>query len=540
MSQTFAELGLNPDRIAGLEVLGYEKPSKLQSEVIPSLLAGRDVVVEAPPGSGKTVAFVLPILQTLDPETAGVQVLVIVQNSNDALRISGVFQDLILAQHLHVMPVFEEQPLAREAERLDDATAVVVGTASRIKAHLDRGTFDLEQVQIAVLDSGDQLLADGQQQTIEQILDLTPGGRQTAIFATVLNADLQRLAEQFLFETVLLKREAVPVALPLIKHRYQSVSDGSKINALLRLLDGEGISRSLIFVNLGLDAEKVAQAMRSMGYHAAALSGNAGQEQRDGALRNWQEKSLDFLVLTDQAARGFVVETEFAISFDVPTDAETYASRVKLVAENGAHFSLVTPRERPLLSEIETFLSLRVKAVLPPTRADQVAQRTEAFKQRLRDAIARSNLEIYMSMLNELAKEGYDWSELAAAAVSLVQHSQTDVIYTRRTERRQTGSSSSPRSRESTRQRSEPQEEREVEQGYARLIMDAGYDIGVRPKDIVGAIANEANIPGRAVGNIDIRDRFTYVEVQEDYADRVLTRVPSTRLRGRVVTFRRA
>ena len=547
MSQTFAELGLNPDRIAGLEVLGYEKPSNLQSEVIPSLLAGRDLVVEAPPGSGKTIAFVLPILQTLDPETAGVQVLVLVQNGGDALRISGVFQDLILASHLHVMPVFEEQPLAREAERLDDATAIVVGTAGRIKAHLERETFDLEQIQIVVIDSADQLLADGQQQAIEQVLDQAPGGRQTAIFATVLNSELQRLADQFLFETVLVKREATPIALPLIKHRYQSVSDGSKTAALLRLLDGEGISRSLIFVNLGPDAAQVAQALSSMGYHAAALAGNADADTKDGVLRNWQEESLDFLVLTDRSAVGMILESDFVVSFDVPTDAETYAARAKLVTENGTHFSLVAPRERPLLSEIETFLALRVKAVLPPTRADAVVQRTEAFKQRLRDTISRTNLEIYMSMLNELAQEGHDWSELAAAAVSLSQQSPGEAVYTRRNEQRRPSSPSSSSSSSSSRagQRIRPPCPRTPGRARSRSrVRPAGHGCRLRHRRAAQGHRRghrqRSQHPGRAVGNIDIRDRFTYVEVQEEYVDRVLTRVPSTRLRGRVVTFRRA
>ncbi|NOX63748.1 MAG: DEAD/DEAH box helicase [Chloroflexi bacterium] len=534
MSQTFAELGLTPDYVAGLTKLGYERPTKLQSEAIPALLAGRDVVAEAPPGSGKTIAYVVPILQTMDPDIEGVQVLVIAPRKGDVLRIAAAFQDFDAERPLHVVPVFKEQPLSRETERLSKATNIVVGTADRIKEHVERESFSLDELQIVVLDGADQMLSNSLQSSLEAILDQTPGGRQTVLFATALTAELQRFADQFLFEPSLIKREAAPVAMPLIKHRYQAVANGDKQAALMRLLDGEAVTRSLLYVNLATETEAIARTLRALGYYAEALTASTSADERERIVRNWQEQSIEFLVLTDAAAADLMLESDYAICYDVASEAETYAARARLVAENGTQFTLVLPRERALLSEIETFLGLRIKAVLPPTRADLVAQRTEAFKQKLREVIARSNLEIYMSLLNDLAKEGYDWSELAAAAVSLIQHTQTEVIFTRRSDRRLPGAA-----RREAAHRA-PDEEREVEAGYVRLIMDAGYDIGVRPKDIVGAIANEANIPGRAVGNIDIRDRFTFVEVQQDYVDRVLTRVPSTRLRGRVVNFRRA
>jgi ATP-dependent RNA helicase DeaD len=543
MSQTFAELGLNPDSIAGLEALGYERPSKVQRDVIPHLLAGRDAIIEAAPGSGKTAAYALPILQTLNAETEGIQVLIFVPRGNDAMRVAGLLQALNYNQNIHIVPVFEEQPIAREAERLDRTVSIVVGTPERIKQHVDRGSFGLEQVQVVVIDDFDHLITETQMEALEAVLEEVPGSRQTILLTTQLDEEIENFADQHLFEPLVLKTEFTFVTMPLVKHRYQSVAPAEKPLALLRLLDGELVDRGLIYVNLRPDAERVAQLLRSQGYHAGHLHSRTDAETRERLLRNWHDGHLHFIVVTDAAAVGLNLETGFAIGYDVPTDAESYAARTRFVVENGSVFTLVTPRERPLLAQIESFLGVRVKAVLPPTRADLVVQRSENFKQTLRDVIARSNLEIYMLLLNELAEEGYDWSELAAAAVSLVQLSQAETIFTRRAERRPppvtTPTPPAPRPREPVRERPR-EEEREVEPGYVRLIMDAGYDIGVRPKDIVGAIANEANIPGRAVGNIDIRDRFTYVEIQEEYIDRVLNRVPSTRLRGRVVTFRRA
>jgi len=543
MSQTFAELGLNPELTAGLEALGYEQPTKLQSDVIPQLLAGRDVVAEAPPGSGKTAAFILPILQTLDPEIEGVQVIVVTGSGDDATRTANLFQEFSHRSDIQIVPVRGGQPITREVERLKDTTTIVVGTSARLSEHVERETFSLEEVQFVVLDSAELLLSKRRQPQVEQLLDRLPASRQTAVFASQLNNLVQNLADQHLFEPVVLKRETSAAAMPLIKHRYQIVTDIEKSTSLARLLDSENINRAIIYTNLSTETDDIAGMLHAQGYAVGRLHQGSKASEKNSLVRNWQEENIAFLVSTDSAATDLVIDTPYAMSYNIATDADTYALRTRLVAENGTIFSLVTARERRLLSEIETHLGQRIKAVLPPTRATAVAKRTETFKQRLRDIIKTRNLEVYMLLLNELAEEGYDWSELAAAAMSLVQHSQTDSPQQRRGDRRQSGSSS--RYRDSSRegggrpQSRERDEDREVETGYVRLIMDAGYDIGVRPKDIVGAIANEANIPGRAVGNIDIRDRFTYVEVQEDYVERVLTRVPSTRLRGRVVTFRR-
>ncbi|NOZ73435.1 MAG: DEAD/DEAH box helicase [Chloroflexi bacterium] len=543
MSQTFSELGLNPELVKALETLGYEQPTKLQSEFMPQFLAGRDIVAEAPPGSGKTVAYVLPILQTLDLEQEGVQGIVLVPHGAEARRVAILFRQLNQHPNFAVTPVYGEQPISREAERLSRPTTIVVGTLKRLKDHIERESFSLEHVQFMVLDGIDQLLSRGQADSISELLDQLPAGRQTAMLTIHLDPELQSMADDHLFEPVVLERQANAAPMPLIKHRYQSVPSGEKMETLIRLLDGESVNRGLIYVNLRPDVEQVALVLQAEGYTAIALHGGSEASERDSAMRQWQEGSLDFIVLTDLIAQSLTLETEVAVSYDMPADADQYAQRAQNVVENGMLYGLVMPSERPLLSEIENMLGQRIKAVLPTTRASVVAQRAESFRQKLRSVIERTNLETYLFLLNDLAEEGYDWSEIAAAAVSMSQHGvPSEKVFQGRPDRRSSGSGSSRGPRPS-RERPRPQhhdEDREVEEGYVRLVMDAGYDIGVRPKDIVGAIANEANIPGRAVGNIDIRDRFTFVEVQQDYYERVLTRVPSTRLRGRIVTFRRA
>ncbi|NOZ50940.1 MAG: DEAD/DEAH box helicase [Chloroflexi bacterium] len=547
MSQTFAELGLNPELIKELETLGYEKPTKLQADLTPHFLAGRDIIAVAPPGSGKAIAYVLPILQTLDLEKEGVQVLVLVQSGTEARRVAMLFRQLSQHPNFSVTPVYGEQPIAREAERLSRPNTVVIGTLKRLQEHVERESFAMEHVQFMVLDGVDQLLARGRSEKIGDLLDQLPAGRQSAMLANQLSPELQVMADDHLFEPVVLERQANAVPMPLIKHRYQSVPSGEKLETLVRLLDGESVQRGLVYVNLRPDVQQVALMLAAEGYTTAALHGASPETERDSVMRKWQEGSLDFIILTDPAAQALTLETETAVSYDMPTDAELYAQRAQTVVENGMLYALVSPSERPLLSEIENLLGQRVKAVLPTTRASVVAQRAESFRQKLRTIIDRTNLETYLLLLNDMAEEGYDWSEIAAAAVSMTQHGvPTEKVFQGRPNRRQ--SSAPPRreprerrspGRERGRQR-EHDEDREVEEGYIRLVMDAGYDIGVRPKDIVGAIANEANIPGRAVGNIDIRDSLTFVEVQQDYYERVLTRVPSTRLRGRIVTFRRA
>ena len=543
MSQTFTDLGLTPELIAGLEAIGFEKPTSLQTDVIPHILAGRDVVAEAPSGSGRTTSYALPILQTLDTEASGAQVIVLVGGSDNAIRAAQLFQRLNPHEHLRAVSLYAGRSLAREAEQLDETAAIIIGTPPRIREHVNRETLKLDNVQFVVFEDIDYLLSRRQQSVIEELLDMAPAGRQTTMFAARVEESLQLFADEHLFEPIMLQREPVAITIPLINHRYQAIPSGNKDDALIRLLDGENITRTLIFVRRRPQAEEIAFALHTRGYSSAPLSLGMDEGKRENTLMRWREGSVAFLVMTDAIAETLSVESPYAISYDISSDIQSYAIRSRLLEENGTHFSLVLGRERALLSELETTLGQRIRAVLSPTRATVVAQKAEAYKRRIKGIVQSEHLEPYMLLLNELAQEGLDWSEIAAAAMVLTQKPQqsTQVFSRDRNDRRRQTSASSyrPSSSRSSQQRERIYEDREVEEGYVRLVMDAGYDIGVRPKDIVGAIANEANVPGRAVGNIDIRDRFTYIEIQKDYVDRVLSRVPSTRLRGRNVTFRK-
>jgi ATP-dependent RNA helicase DeaD len=543
MSQSFTDLGLTPELIAGLEAMGLETPTALQNEVIPHILAGRDVVAEAPSGSGRTTSYALPILQTLDAEASGAQVIVLVGGSDNALRAGALFQTLNPHKHLRVVSLYAGRSLAREAEQLDETAAIIVGTPPRIREHVNREALSLDNVQYVAIEDIDYLLSRRQQSVIEELFDNMPAGRQTTMFAARVEELLHDFSDEHLFEPVFLQREPVAITIPMINHRYQTIPSGDKDDALIRLLDGENISRAIIFTRLRPQAEKIAFALQTRGYNSAAMHLGMDESDRENALMKWREEMLDFLIMTDAVAEGLTLESPTAISYDIATDIQSYAIRCRLVEEEGVHFSLVLGRERALLNEIETSLGQRIRAVLSPTRATVVAQKAEAYKQRIKTIVQREHLEPYMLLLNDLAKEGFDWSEIAAAAVILSQKPQeTERVFTRERrpdQRRHTSTSSYRPSSPRPQQRERFYEDREVEEGYVRLVMDAGYDIGVRPKDIVGAIANEANVPGRAVGNIDIRDRFTYIEVQEEYVDRILSRVPSTRLRGRNVTFRK-
>ncbi len=549
MNQTFTDLGLTPELIAGLEAIGLEKPTELQIEIIPQILAGRDIIAEAPAGSGRTTSYALPILQTLDAEASGAQVIVLVGGSDNALRAGAIFQQLNPHKHLRVVSLYAGRSLSREAEQLDETAAIVVGTPPRIREHVNREALSLDNVQFVAIEDIDYLLSRRQQSVIEELLDDMPAGRQTTMFAARVEEPLQDFADEHLFEPALLQRESVAITVPLINHRYQTTPSGDKDDALIRLLDGENISRALIFTRVRPKTEALSTALQIRGYNSAPLHAGMSSDEKKATLLKWREEQIDFLIMTDAIADDLVLESPYAISYDTATDLQSYVKRSRLVEENGVHFTLVLGRERALLNEIEISLGQRIRAVLSPTRATVIAQRAEAYKQRVKSIVQREHLEPYMLLLNDLAKEGFDWSEIAAAAMVLSQKPQeTERVFTRehqpqqrRYDQRRSSSSYRPTSPSQHRpqQRERIYEDREVEDGYVRLVMDAGYDIGVRPKDIVGAIANEANVPGRAIGNIDIRDRFTYIEVQNEFVERVLTRVPTTRLRGRNVSFRK-
>ena len=522
MRAAFTKLGLAPELLAAIGELGYETPTAIQARTIPALLAGRDLIGQAQTGTGKTAAFALPILQALQLERARVQALVLTPTRELALQVAEAIHSYgKRLGPLRVLPVYGGQSMEQQVRRLRSGIHVVVGTPGRIMDHLRRGTLGLDAVRTVVLDEADEMLRMGFIEDVEWILSRMPAERQMALFSATMPPEIRRIAGRHLRDPESVQVERQTVTVPTVEQRYLNVPERQKLDALTRVLEVEAPDTTLIFVRTKTGAAELRERLQARGYTAEAMHGDMTQQQREAVVRGLRTGQVEIAVATDVAARGLDVERiSHVINYDVPYDAESYVHRIGRTARAGrpgTAILFVTPRETRLLKTIERFTGQHLSPMRMPTAAAVAARRAATFKKRLLEATTAEGLDPYLALVEELSEEaGVDVAEIAAAAVRLATGDRPlhAVI--------------------------EPEAPARAEGGMVRLFLDAGRQAGVRPTDIVGAVAGEAGIPGYAIGAIDIYERFAFIEVPAQYADQVLERMQRVKIRSRPVSVKRA
>jgi ATP-dependent RNA helicase DeaD len=526
MNDSFAALGLSPETLKGIDAAGFEAPTPIQTQAIPILLAGEDLVAQAQTGTGKTAAFALPLVERLDPEAARPQALVLCPTRELAVQVSEAVYSLGRQRGFRVLPVYGGQPIDRQLRALRQGVQIVVGTPGRLLDHLRRKTLDLAGVATVVLDEADEMLDMGFIEEIELILDELPEERQIALFSATIPEPIARLARKYLRDPRRVTIEATPQTVPQIRQCYYEVLPAHKLDALTRILDMETPGPTIIFCRTKREADELGEHLRGRGFVAESLHGDMGQAERDRAMRRFRQGQTDLLVATDVAARGLDIETvTHVINYDIPWDVEGYTHRIGRTGRAGREgdaITLVSPRERRQLKLIERATGTRIAPVRLPTAADIAARRRELFRESVVGAVSGGGLDEFLIMVEELAGE-HEPSEVAAAALKL--------LWTER----QPGASGTL-----TAQEMEAGDGTRPEPGMARLFLTAGRRDGLRPTDLVGAIANEAGIPGREIGAIDILDHCAFVEVPLGVADKVVRALSRATLRGRRVKVEKA
>ncbi len=520
---TFADLGLSAPLLKAIEELGYEAPTPIQEQTIGLLRQGHDVIGQAQTGTGKTAAFALPMLDLIDPAVREVQALVLAPTRELAVQVAEATHKYGRYRGIQVLPVYGGQPIERQLRGLRHGAHVVVGTPGRIMDHIRRGSLDLSHVRYVVLDEADEMLDMGFIEDIEWILDHVPTERQTALFSATMPDPIRALAEKYLRDpqTVAVSPERKTVATT--EQTYYDVVPSAKLKALTTILDHESPGAAIIFTRTKLAAGELADSLSGRGYSVDALHGDMSQAARDSVMRRFRDGQIEVLIATDVAARGLDIENvSHVINYDMPNDPEAYIHRIGRTGRagrTGSAITFVTPRERRLLKDIERLAGARIRPMKLPTRADIARRRVEALQTSVRERAQQGDLEPYLALVSDLADE-LDVAEIAAAALSLAATA----------DRRGPLVMVEPEAEEA--------ETVPVETGMVRLFIDAGRKDGIRPADIVGAIANEADVPGRAIGAIDIYDRFSFVEIPERYRDAVLAVMSRTTLKGHPVTVK--
>ena len=540
----FAGLGLAPPLLECLTELGYEEPTPVQREAIPPLLEGRDLLAEAPTGTGKTAAFSLPMLQGLRRGgSKGPEGLVLVPTRELAMQVAQAVHRYGRGLEVHVLPVYGGQPIGHQLRALQRGVDVVVATPGRAVDHLKRGSLQLDDVRFVVLDEADEMLDMGFAEDLEAILADAPAERQTALFSATISPGIARIAQRHLRDPVrisLVRDAPSPGGSPLLRQIAYVAPRSHKLAALTRILDVEAPTSVLIFARTRLEVDELTEALGGRGYDTAALHGGLGQDQRDRVMSRFRDGSIQVLVATDVAARGLDIEqVSHVVNYDVPSAPDAYVhrtGRTGRAGRKGVAITLVEPREQRLLRNIERLIGKKIEIARLPTVADLRARRMEMLETSLREALIGDDVDRYRAVIESVAEE-YDLFEIALAAASVAdaasgaEREEAELPdLSLRPQRPEPGPRRGPPGpRPGPRARRGP----ESGNGMVRLFLGGGRQAGIRPADIVGAITGEAGIGGRAIGAIEIFDRYALVEVPDEVADEIVRALREGSIRGR-------
>lgn len=545
MTKTFDQLNLHPQLVQAVHEQGYTSPTPIQAGVIPLMLDGHDVIGQAQTGTGKTAAFALPILQCLKtvPGSARIQALVLAPTRELAMQVTQAMSNYGRHHRVKVLAVYGGQPYARQLHQLKAGVDVVVGTPGRLLDLLERKALDLSHVRSVVLDEADEMLSMGFIDDIEAILKRTPESRQTTLFSATLPSEIRKLADRYMHQPQSVDIRQKQRTVTATEQRYYLVNESDKLGALTRLFDIEEIVSALIFVRTRVGTGELANELSVRGFPAEALNGDLSQDVRERVLNRFRRQQLKVLVATDVAARGLDIDgISHVFNYDLPHDSESYVHRIGRTGragKTGMAITLLTPKERWRLRKIESYTRQPITAAALPSEADILAHREKMLVDKLMVWLKRGRCNREREMVSDLTTAGYDAMTIAAAALKVARGEEkqrpiapiSEVEERRAPSRKRDGKSGARRNDRSGTQASH-------EKGMVRLTLNAGKRHGARPNDVVATIARHADIPGHAIGAIRIQDRQTFVDVPEQFVNRVLAKAGQYQIRKQAVTVK--
>lgn len=537
----FGNLGLDGALVSAVRALGYEEPTAIQREAIPPLLQGRDVLGQAATGTGKTAAFALPMLHRIGSveEREGsraIRGLILVPTRELAMQVAEAVHKYGRSLGTRVLPIYGGQSMQQQLRALRRGVDIVVATPGRALDHILRGTLILAAVDMLVLDEADEMLDLGFTEEIEAIVAALPAQRQTALFSATVAPRIRTIAKRYLRDPVpvtIASQTAAPGTSSAIREVAYVVQRAHKAAALGRVIDMEAPTSAIIFCRTRLEVDELTETLAGHGYQAEAIHGGLSQEQRDRVLRRFREGTSEILVATDVAARGLDIEhLSHVVNYDVPSSPDAYVHRIGRTGRagrKGVAITLVEAREHRLLRNIEQHTKRKIRVESVPTVLDLRTRRLELTRAALEDALAGGDLERYRVVVESLAVE-HDVLDLAAAAVKLAESRDGGG-------REDVEIPLAPPLPGGKAEGSGPRQRLKA-QDATKLYIGLGRGAGIRPADLVGAIANEARIDSRNIGAIDITDRFSLVEVPASDAKRIITALRGKTIRGKKVTVR--
>ncbi len=550
----FEELNLKPELNKAIQELEFENPTEIQQQAIPELLNGKDVVGQAQTGTGKTAAFGLPMLQMIDPQLKTVQGFILTPTRELALQVSKAIETFAKFLNISVLPVYGGAPYGRQLHQLSDGVHIVVGTPGRVMDLIQKkNALDLSFVRFWVLDEADEMLKMGFIEEVEAILAYAPFDCQKALFSATLPNEIRKLAGSYLRNPQEITIATKTLTVENTEQRVYLVHERDKFAALLRLLEYEPVTNALIFTRTKLRAAELCDQLMIAHYSAEALHGDLAQSAREVALDRFRKGLTRVLVATDVAARGLDIPgVSHVFNFDIPFDAEDYIHRIGRTGRAGAKgvaVSLITGNEMFRIRRFEKVTQQPMSIEKLPSKKDIIAKRELEFEGMILERLTSGNEPKELELVNKLIEEGHDPIEIAANALRLVKEQKNYVHIKpvgtvevssqgKRNARSGKGRSSEARKFEHD-GKSRGNRKRSHEEGMVRLSFGLGKAEAIRPTMVVGAIANEAKIPGKAVGAITIHQHETFVDVSEQYVEQVIKKLKRLEFNGKPAKLKR-
>ncbi len=520
----FEDMNISNEICRAVLDMGFEEATPIQSQAIPVILEGKDIIGQSQTGTGKTAAFGIPLLERINPEDRRLQALILCPTRELAIQVSEEFRKLLkYKDNIRVLPIYGGQPIDRQIAALKKGTQVVIGTPGRVMDHMRRRTIKAETVQMMVLDEADEMLDMGFREDIETILVKIPEEHQTLLFSATLSPEILDITKRFQKNPEFIKIVRKELTVPNIEQYYFDVKEKTKLDALCRIIDVYDPKLAMVFCNTKKRVDDLVEMLQGRGYFAEGLHGDLKQAQRDKVMQKFRNGTIEILVATDVAARGIDVDDiDVVFNYDVPQDEEYYVHRIGRTGragKAGKAFTFCVGKEIYKLRDIMRYTKTKIQQQKLPTLSDVEEMKTNIYLEKIKGIIEEGHLTKYIHLVDRLMEEDYTSIDIAAALLkdhlSDVNADDIDALDDINLGGTELYGGEGEK--------------------MVRLFINAGKKSKIRAKDIVGAIANEAGIPGKTLGEIAIFDEYTFVDVPNEFVRDILHGMKHAKIKGKRV-----
>lgn len=518
---SFDKLSLNDALLRAITEMNFNEPSEIQAATIPLLNENKDVIGQSHTGSGKTAAFGLPILNSIEPLPNRKTVALILAPTRElCLQVADEMRKFAkYIEGIRIVSVYGGQPIDRQIQDIRRGSDIVIATPGRLLDHIRRRTLRLDNCTTVVLDEADEMLNMGFLEEVSSIFDHLPEERQTVLFSATMPEPIKRLAQKIQKDPVTIALSSKSLTLEAIKQTGYLVMPSEKTNLLIQLLEINDASSTMIFCNTKKMVDDLVTQLNSQGYKAVAIHGDMKQEMRSSVMRRFKEKRVDLLVCTDVAARGIDVENmDLVINYDLPREIEYYVHRIGRTGRAGREglaISLITPSQRRTLNDIERHTKQSVEILTPPSQKELSSLTVQLVDKEIQAGLKQQSPYLD-DVLDSLYELGYSANEIVAGLLSKVAENFTLKAINPVTTKRQERSSKN-------------------EKGYSSIMVNVGSRHGVAPAHLLSAFAEAGSFRGKEVGKIKIQERSSIVDVPEKYEAILMEKLPNTLIRGKAV-----